>query len=267
MTILRSPLQARRTPADYDVQMSVPEPTPQDLLSSFLGLVPPLPTGVSVFAPRGGVEEIMLATVDNGRLVGYGPQDFLEATEVVVHLRDDEDGGYDVVLAVAKALFQAGDQALLHMDVVEIVPRSGHREAPRARLSEMARARVAFSGWLPKGQEFEARMADTSKHGVAFITDLALAIGDRVDLSFEIDGQPLELSALVFHTEPVSFGRNRVGCEIAAAGPADRALLAELAADDHASERNRRPDLKDALAQSRADKSALQQRLNPRRYN
>jgi hypothetical protein len=247
--------------------MAVPEPTPHDLLSRFLGLVPPLPTVVSVFAPRGGVEEIMLATVDGGQLVGYGPQSFLHATEVVVHLRDGEGGGYDVVLAVTKAFFQAGDHALLHMAVIDIVSRSGHREAPRTRLSEMARARVAFSGSLPKDQEFEARMADASKHGVAFITDLALAIGDRVDLWFEIDGQPLELSALVFHTEPASFGRNRVGCEIAAAGSSDRALLAELAADDEASEGNRRPDLKDALAQSRADKAALQQRLNPRRYD
>jgi hypothetical protein len=246
--------------------MSVPQPTPHDLLSSFLDLVPPLPTGVSVFAPRGGVEEVMLATVDGGQLVGYGPQSFLDATEVVVHLRDGEGGGYDVVLAVAKAFFQAGDQALLHMDVTDIVSRSGHREAPRARLSEVARARVAFSGVLPTGQEFEARMADASKHGVAFITDLVFGIGDRVDLAFEIDGQPLELTALVFHTEPASFGRNRVGCEIATAGVSDRALLADLAADDDASERNRRPDLKDALAQSRADQSALQQRLNPKRY-
>jgi hypothetical protein len=246
--------------------MSVPEPTPHNLLSRFLGMLPSLPAGVSVFAPEGGVEEIMLATVDGGHLVGYGPQSFLDATEVVVHLRDDEGGGYDVVMAVAKAFFQAGDQALLHLDVVDIVPRAGHRVAPRARLSEMARARVSFSGSLPKGQEFEVRMADASKHGVAFITDLVLAIGDRVDLSFEIDGQPLELSALVFHAEPASFGRNRVGCEISVAGSTDRSLLAELAADDDAGEGNRRPDLKDALAQSRADKAALQQRLNPKRY-
>ncbi|MGN6379760.1 MAG: PilZ domain-containing protein [Gaiellales bacterium] len=246
--------------------MSVPSPTPHDPLSRFLGMLPPLPTSVSVFAPRGGVEEIMLATVDNGLLVGYGPQAFLNATEVVTNLRDDSGSGHDVVLSVAKAFFQAGDQALLHLEVADIIPRPGHRETPRARLSEMARAHVSFSTTLPHGQEFEVRMADASSRGIAFITDLELALGDRVDLTLEIDGRPLELSVLVYHSEPATFGRNRVGCEITAADPADRDLLSELAADDDAGEHDRRPELKDALEQSRADRAALQQRLNPRRY-
>jgi PilZ domain-containing protein len=248
--------------------MSVPAPTPHDLLSRFLEMIPPLPTELSVFAPRGGVDEIMLATVDSWQLVGYGPQEFMHATEIIAQLRDDGGSGYDVVLAVAKAYFQAGDQALLHMDVIDIVPRSGYREAPRARLSEMAHARVLFAQGVPEGQEFEARLADASAHGVAFTTDLSLAIGDRVALTMELDGRRIEASALVYHCEPASFGRNRVGCEITVSDPDDRKLLARIAAEgDGTTERNRRPDLKDALAQSRADRAALQQRLKPRRYS
>jgi PilZ domain len=247
--------------------MPAPAPTPRDLLTRFLEMLPPLPTELSVFAPRGGVEEIMLATVDGGQLVGYGPQDFMHATEVVAHLRDDSGSGYDIVMSVAKAYFQAGDQALLHMDVADILPRSGYRETPRARLSEMAHARVLYSHSVPEGQEFEARLADASTYGVAFTTDLALAIGDRVSLVMQLDGHRIDANALVFHSEPAAFGRNRIGCEISVADADDRELLARLAAeDDGTTEQNRRPDLKDALAQSRADRAALQQRLNPRRY-
>jgi PilZ domain len=246
--------------------MSVPAPTPRDLLRSFLELLPPLPTAISVFAPRGGVEEIMLAAVDAGQLVGYGPQAFLHATEVVAQLRDDSGDGCDVVMTVTKAYFQAGDQALLHMDVSEIIDRAGHRVEPRTRLSEMARARIEYSESGNDGHEFEVRLADASERGIAFITDLELALGDRVALEMLVDGRPIRLTALVYHSEPSSFGRNRVGCEISEADMPVRTLLASLASDDDGTALQRRPDLRDALEQSRADRAALQQRLKPRRY-
>lgn len=247
--------------------MSVPAPHSSDRLRQFLDMLPPLPTEISVFGPRGGVEEIMLATVDAGQLVGYGPQVFMHATEVMAQLRDDAGNGCDVVLAVRNAYFQAGDQALLHMDVTEIIDRPGHRERPRARLSEMARARIAYSQSSPDGHEFEVRLADVSERGIAFITDLELTIGDRVELEMQLDGRPLRIAALVYHAEPATFGRNRVGCEIPEAEQSDRALLAGLAAEEDAGTAlERRPDLRDALEQSRADRAALQQRLKPRRY-
>jgi hypothetical protein len=230
-------------------------------------MLPPLPTAIDVFAPQGGVEEIMLATVDAGQLVGYGPQGFMHATEVVAQLRDEAGDGCDVVLTVAKAYFQAGDQALLHMDVTEIIDRAGQREKPRANLSEMARARIEFSETAAEGQEFEVRLADASERGVAFITDLELTLGDRVALEMRVDGRPMRLTALVYHSEPASFGRNRVGCEIAEAELPVRTMLASLAPeDDGRTALHRRPDLRDALEQSRADRAALQQRLKPRRY-
>jgi PilZ domain len=247
--------------------MSVPAPTSRDLLRQFLEMLPPLPTAISVFAPRGGVEEIMLAAVDAGQLVGYGPQAFMHANEVIAQLRDDAGDGCDVVMTVTKAYYQAGDQALLHMDVAEILDRSGHREEPRAQLSEMARARIEYSEAGLDGHEVEVRLADASERGIAFITDLDLALGDRVALEMRVDGQPMRLTALVYHSEPASFGRNRVGCEIADADLPVRTMLAGLASDaDGRTALHRRPDLRDALEQSRADRAALQQRLKPRRY-
>ena len=248
--------------------MSAPAPTPQDLLGHFLEMIPPLPTGISVFAPRGGVEELMLATVDGGQLVGYGPQDFMDATEITAHLRDDSGSGFDVVFGVARAYFQAGDQALLHMDVVDIVPRSGEREAPRVRLAEMAHAVVRFSETLTAGDTFEVRLADLSVRGVAFVTDFVPAVGDRLALTVDIDGRAIGMDALVGHVDPAPFGRNRVGCELTIPDAGDRELIASLADDaDDSSADDRRPELKSALWRSRAGWSALQQRLNPRRYS
>jgi hypothetical protein len=248
--------------------MSVPAPTPHDLLGRFLAMMPPLPTGIAVVAPRGGIEELMLATVDGGQLVGYGPQHFMDATEITAQLRDEAGTGFDVVFGVARAVFQAGDQALLHMDVLDIVPRSGEREAPRVRLAEMAQAFVRYSESLAPGEEFEVRLADLSERGIAFVTDLAPTVGDRLRLTVRLDGRAVELEALVGHVDPAAFGRNRVGCEISVRDPGDRDLIAGLAREDAAgSPHDRRPDLSSALWQSRAGQDALQQRLNPRRYS
>jgi PilZ domain len=248
--------------------MSAPVPTPHDLLGRFLDMIPPLPTSINVFAPLGGVDELMLATVDGGQLVGYGPQDFMHATEITAHLRDDSGSGFDVVFGVARAYFQAGDQALIHMDVVDIVPRSGERETPRARLAELAHAVVRFSESVPAGEEFEVRLADLSEHGVAFVTDVVPSVGDRLGLAIDLDGRRIEVETLVAHVDPAPFGRNRVGCELTVRDPADRDLIGTLADDESSSSADdRRPELKTALWRSRAGWSALQQRLNPRRYS
>jgi hypothetical protein len=210
----------------------------------------------------------MLATVDGGQLVGYGPQHFMDATEMTAQLRDEAGTGFDVVFGVAGAVFQAGDQALLHMDVLDIVPRSGEREAPRVRLAEMAQALVRYSESLAPGEAFEVRLADLSEGGIAFVTDLVPTVGDRLLLTLGLDGRAVEVDALVGHVDPAAFGRNRVGCEVTVRNPQDRALIAGLARGDSAGgPQDRRPELSNALWQSRAGQAALQQRLNPRRYS
>lgn len=245
--------------------MSVPAPIPSGSnLSRFLSLLPPLPAVVSVFSPEGGVVEVILAAVEGDRVIAYGPQVFMhEGAHITPQLRDDEGNGYDVELQVDEAYFQAGDQALLHLRVVDLVERSGHREAARARLSSLGRARVQFSETLSEGFEVEVRLADLSERGLAFITDLAPAVGDRFVLSASLDRRIIEIDALVTHVVPASFGRNRVGCEISVPNDDDRAVLEQVTHRvDASTVDDRRPELNNALTQSRTEQRALQQRLN-----
>src|SRR5437764_8740820 len=187
-----------------------------DLLDQFLALLPPVPTSIGVFS-AGGVAEIVLADIDRGLLIGYAPQILMEPQLVVVcPLRDGGGGGYDVSLQVEKAYFQSSDQTLLHLKVVGVDHQPGHRRTPRAQRTDEADAVVLRSTLLPDGERLHVRAADISEGGVAFVTELSLAVGDKVMLSIHIGARPITMEALVMRVEPMSFGRSRVGCEVTA---------------------------------------------------
>jgi hypothetical protein len=249
--------------------MSLSAPTPSSRIAQFVGMLPSLPITLPVFAPAGGVVEITIVADEGSHVALYAPDSFSAiGTEIEAQLRDDEGNGYDVKLRVKNAFFQGGDRTLVHVAVDEIVPRSGVREAPRAKLTGVASARVVFSSLLPAGHEFQVRLADASTSGVAFITDMVPAIGDKLAVEVPLSTGVITLDALVAHVDPAAFGRNRVGCEVRVQNQRDRDALAEVAASvetEADSEQNRRPEVGDALAQRRNPVSALQQRLDSQR--
>ncbi len=247
--------------------MSVPAASVPDPLAQFLGMLPALPAGIAVFSPAGGIVELELAGVDGRRVVGYGPQVFMKVGAVITaQLRDASGAGYDVELRVEEAYFQAGDQALLYMTVREIVQRSGERETPRAQLAETAHAQVVFSQSLATGATYEVRLADISASGVSFISDQTPVVGDRFAVEIVLNGRRVLIDSRVTRVDPAAFGRNRVGCETSLENDWDRAALERLAGQaDTSSPDHRRPDMKDALAASRAEQAALQERLNMHR--
>ena len=73
------------------------------------------------------------------------------------------------------------------------------------------------------------RTADISEGGVAFVTELHLAVGDRIMLSVCIGARPITMEALVMRVEPMSFGRSRIGCEVDAIADHDRQAVAQIA--------------------------------------
>jgi len=127
---------------------------------------------------------------------------------------------------------------------------------------------VLRSRALPDGEHFRVRTADLSEGGVAFVTELHLAIGDRLMLSIHIGARPITMEALVMRVEPMSFGRYRIGCEIDAIAEHDRRTVAQIAdaseGESDADERD--PELVAARVQGRAEQHALKSRLAVRRY-
>jgi hypothetical protein len=238
-----------------------------DPLDAFLALLPPLPTPIGVFS-AGGVAEVVLADLDRGLLIGYAPQMLMQPQLIVVcPLRDQSGGGYDISLRIEKAYFQSSNQTLLHMRVIEVVHQPGHRRTKRAQRSDEADAVVLRSRALPDGDHFRVRTADLSEGGVAFLTELQLAIGDRVMLSIHIGARPITMEALVMRVEPMSFGRYRIGCEVDAIAEHDRETVAQIAdASDDGDADWRDPELVAARVQGRAEQHALKSRLAVRRY-
>jgi hypothetical protein len=185
---------------------------------------------------------------------------------IVCPLRDAGGGGYDISLKVDKAYFQSGDQTLLHMSVTSIEHQPGHRRAKRARRTDQADAVVLYSTELDAGQRISARLADISENGVAFVSELPLAIGDRVMLSIHVGARPITLEAQVVRDEAVAFGRHRIGCEVNAIAEHDREAVSAIAeSGEEGDVSERRPDLVAARAQNRAELHALKSRLTIRR--
>ena len=65
------------------------------------------------------------------------------------------------------------------MRVLDVVHQPGHRRTKRAQRTDEADAVVLRSRALAVGEHFRVRTADLSEGGVAFVTELHLAIGDR----------------------------------------------------------------------------------------
>jgi PilZ domain len=98
------------------------------------------------------------------------------------------------------------------------------------------------------------------------VSELPLAIGDRVMLSIHVGARPITLEAQVVRDEAVAFGRHRIGCEVNAIAEHDREAVSAIAeSGDEGDASERRPDLVAARAQNRAELHALKSRLTIRR--
>jgi hypothetical protein len=241
-----------------------------DPLSLLLGLVPTLPTEVTVSAPEAGDVRVLLADVDRGHLIAYGPQALMQdGLMLTLPLRDSSGGGHDVVLRVERAYYQVGDQTMLHLVPETIEVRPGHRESPRYVLDESADAYVLEAAKLTRSS-FAVRLADLSETGFAFLTELELSVNDLIMLTVSLGERPVTVQGRVRRVDAAPL-RNRIACETTRIHEWDRLSISRLARiQEELLERpgaDRRPDVARARAQSRREQHQLQVRMALRRFS
>src|SRR2546423_103023 len=152
-------------------------------------------------------------------------------------------------------------------EMSEFAPRPAPRRSKRAHRTDDADAVVLRSKVLPDGERFRVRTADISEGGVAFVTELHLAVGDRIMLSVWIGARPITMEALVMRIEPMSFGRSRIACEVDSIADHDREAVSQIAHSyDEGDASARNPQATAARVQGRSEQHALQSRLAVRRY-
>ncbi|HUZ85115.1 MAG TPA: PilZ domain-containing protein [Gaiellales bacterium] len=248
--------------------MAYPLPHSTDLLTRFLRMLSPFPAEVDVVSEHGEKATVLMADLDDGRIIAYGPQIFMrEGTTMTVQLRDPGGGGFDILLTVARCFFQAGDQTLMHLEVSSLDERPGERDLRRAQLSDSASLTVLRSARMHPGHEFQVRLADLSASGVAFLTELPLLPGDVLRVETDLETHPVAADARVVRLDKASFGRSRVGCELIELAPEDRDAISR-AADryDEGTADQRRPEPDDARVRRLAERNALHTRIHARRH-
>ncbi len=235
-------------------------------LSTLLSSVPTLPTRVTMLSGETGEVDVLLADVDRGKLIGYGPQSLMQdGIELVLPVRDSSGGGHDFTLRVDRAYYQVNQQTMLNLSVAGMELRAGHREAPRYRLDDSGVVCVIESDALDP-QTFQVWMADLSETGAAFLTELNCSVNDTILLTISLGERPVTLEARVRRVDAAPL-RNRVAAEITSIRDWDRAAITRLA-DEHGTpdEPDRQPEIAAARAQYRAEQHQLQVRMALRRY-
>ena len=251
---------------------------PQDeLLTLLLRSVPSLPTEVGVTSAETGDVCLLLADVDRGTLVAYGPQSLmLNGLELTLPVRDSNGGGRDFTLRVERSFYQVDEQTMLNLKVTQATIRAGVRELPRIQVDETADAWVLESA-IMKPQGFTVRTADMSETGFAFLTEQECAINDLIMYTISFGDRPITMQGRVRRVDAAPL-RNRVACEIVEIREWDRAAIARVVqADDpegapaeldgpESFEDDRRPEVAEARAQFRREQHQLQVRMALRRY-
>jgi hypothetical protein len=227
---------------------------PSELLRSALRLLPKLPCTIDVISSEGGSFLLTLAATEGNLVYGYGDRELVKNDlELEARLRDDQAGGWDIRFVIVRSYFQSGSDLMLHLNVLSVEQRFADRLAPRARVAELASARVLYAKRHDRDEYFDVRLADVSPTGVAFITERRLDVGDLVEVSSIIDGRPIRFEVRVVRMLPALYGRNRVGCEITTILEADRQTLLRTAErgehDDSAAQRN--PEIAERLEAAR----------------
>jgi hypothetical protein len=255
--------------ADISVMLFAASSPKDELVTLLLGTVPTLPTEVTMSTSITGDVRVLLADVDRGLLVAYGPQSLMEdGLELTLPVRDSSGGGRDFTLRVERSFYQADEQTMLNLRVTEAVIRAGHREIPRLQFDEAAEAWVLEST-LVDPQGLAVRTADLSETGFAFLTEIVCGVGDLIMFTVTIGERPITMQGRVRRVDAAPL-RNRVACEITDIRDWDRVAIARVTRPDDdpqsSFDDDRHPEMAAARAQFRREQHQLQVRMAMRRY-
>jgi len=240
------------------------EPTREELLTLALGVLPALPDTIDVLSEDGGCFPLVLEGREDGMLLGHAPRNAIrDDLHLLARIYYPDRGRYEVELEVVEHFFQSLTEALVHLAVSGVRHRKARRAAPRVAVSTPARAVVRYCQSLPRDTALEVRLVDISATGCAFVTQKELDPGDLVHLTFQMDGRELRPEARIVRLDPAPYGRYRAGCEITEISDSDRRAISSLASVSavDGSEDQRKPEVVEALAESRAASTGLSTRL------
>lgn len=187
------------------------------------------PTQLTALRADGGVLPLHIVASDAHALLAHVPADAVrEGLRLRLRLRGRDGSGHDIDLVVASAFYHSHGVALARLLVRSVRPTSGARAHARARLDDLALVHVERASALAGGSEFDVRLVDMGRFGVAFISDADLHVGDRLAVIASVERQMLRLGARVLHTRRAHYGRRRIGCEVLEVARGDRRLLGAL---------------------------------------
>jgi hypothetical protein len=242
-----------------------PEPTREELLTLALGVLPALPETIDVLSEDGGCFALVLEGCEDGMLLGQAPRNAIrDDLHLLARIYYPDRGRYEVELEVVEHFFQSLTEALVHLAVSGVRHRKARRAAPRVAVSTPAHAVVRYCRSLPRDTALDVRLVDISATGCAFVTQRELDPGDLVHLAFVLEGREVRPEARVVRLDPAPYGRYRAGCEITEITDSDRRAISSLASVSAmaGSEDERKPEVVEALAESRAASTGLSTRLS-----
>jgi hypothetical protein len=167
--------------------------------------------------------------------------------ELVLPIRSENGGGYDLCCSVDTVYFQGGIDGEARLQVTSIERRKPYRTEARAPASDLvthlAVVHIVDAKRLPHNTKVNVRMVDLSAAGIGFTSDRPFDAGDIVIVTTQVDGHTCHFHARVLNATGSLYGRSRIGCQITNATTGDYQRLATLVAERPltSSESNRRP--------------------------
>jgi hypothetical protein len=214
--------------------MATPEPVPAPLQIA-LGVLGELPSPAVVVATDGSRFETEVISADTGCLQ-CAPLEEAEAgalgDAVTLVIGDGQRAGYEIDCVPTPRPARSA-LWLVVVDVRRVKPRRRH---DRVDVSESALVRPADAE-----TEVDVHVVDLSSDGLAFVSSRRLMVGDSVSGMLNIDQRAFPISARVIHSQPVGFGRFRMGCQFTRIAEVNRHVLAQLAGRVPSERRRLRP--------------------------
>jgi hypothetical protein len=214
--------------------MATPEPVPASLQLA-LGVLGVLPAHVVVVAADGSRFPAEVLSAEAGCLrcaLLEGADAGAVGDEVTLVIGDGQRAGYEIDCVPAP--FQAHPALRLAVvDVRRVKPRRRHA---RVDVSESALVQPADAE-----SEVDVHVVDVSSDGLAFVSREPLVVGDSLSGMLNIDQRAFPISARVVHTEPVGFGRFRIGCQFTRIAEVNRHVLEQFARRVPSERRTLRP--------------------------
>ena len=189
-------------------------------------ILPELPFDIDAYKSDGAASTLRIYAEEDGHVHAMMP--WAEAHEdmaLVIPIRSQDRGGYDIACHVAGLYFEGGSLGRVDLAITAVSRRKPYRAVVRAHASQLALVTVVASRHHRAHEEFDVPLVDLSVTGFAFLTERKLAAGDIVGLSTQLGDANFYAEARVVNPAPAPYGRRRIGCEILAPHPEQTLLL------------------------------------------